>query len=509
MTLPIFALAGGLFLDTPTPNLASGVVFNDLNSDGTKSAQEPGLPGVRVSNGTQITTTDKNGNWSLPFSGDCEFFVLKPTDWSVPVDYLQIPRYYYTHRPKGSRKSRYPGVSATGPLPNRINFPLRHKREPRDFEAIFFGDPQPRNIQDVLYLDRDVVQSLVGSSAAFGVTLGDIVFDNLNIFGPISTSISRIGIPWYQVVGNHDINRDTPKDELSNETFVRHFGPPNYSFDYGGVHFLTIDDVYWEWIDNSEAPGKKRGSYRAFLTEQVLAFCEADLKALPKEQLVVIMMHIPLGEISNREALFRLLEPFEKSFSISGHTHTLYQDEFDLEDGWNGKRPHLHIVNGAACGSWWTGEPGPNGVPFTTMRDGAPNGWSEIQFFEENGTHSWEYDYIGAGHEEGESMTATTYPQEDGSQLFNVNFWAGGDSSKVELQLWDKTWIEMKKVNGLDPRFVQLRAEDEAKRNDKWRRMPEAAPSRHLWQCRLPTGVKALQVRAIDRYGRTHFQNFD
>ena len=506
----LFALIGGFFFGVPADNQATGIVFHDLNADGVRSQNEPGLPGIRVSNGADVATTDKNGRWTLPVPGDCEFFVLKPSDWAVPVDDLKLPRFYYAHRPNGSRKSKYKGVAPTGSLPRSINFPLRHKKEPRDFEAIFFGDPQPRNLQDVLFLDRDVVEPLVGSDAAFGVTLGDIVFDNLNIFGPISTSISRIGIPWYQVVGNHDLNTDTPEDALSNETYVRHFGPPNYSFDYGGVHFLTIDDVYWEWIDDPKNPGKKRGSYQALLTDKVLSFCKNDLAGISSDQLVVVMMHIPLGEISNRESLFRLLEPFEKSFSISGHTHTLFQDEFQQEDGWKGKKPHLHIVNGATCGSWWSGKPADNGVPFTTMRDGAPNGWSEIRFFEDQGEQTWEYDYIGAGHTKGESMTATILPQEDGSQLFNVNFWAGGKRSLVELQLWDQSWIQMKKVVKLDPHFVQIRAQDDAERDKaehdkKWRRLSKAAPSRHLWQCRLPKEVKALQVRATDRYGRTHF----
>ena len=45
-----------------------------------------------------------------------------------------------------------------------------------------FGDPQPRNQKEVDYMSHDVIEELVGTDASFGVTLGDITFDNLDLF---------------------------------------------------------------------------------------------------------------------------------------------------------------------------------------------------------------------------------------------------------------------------------------------------------------------------------------
>ena len=43
-----------------------------------------------------------------------------------------------------------------------------------------FADPQPRNRAEVDYLIQDVLEEMVGTDASFGVTLGDIMFDDLS-----------------------------------------------------------------------------------------------------------------------------------------------------------------------------------------------------------------------------------------------------------------------------------------------------------------------------------------
>ena len=40
---------------------ARGVVYEDLNENGVRDAEEPGVPDYRVSNGRDITLTDEEG----------------------------------------------------------------------------------------------------------------------------------------------------------------------------------------------------------------------------------------------------------------------------------------------------------------------------------------------------------------------------------------------------------------------------------------------------------------
>ena len=76
------------------------------------------------------------------------------------------------------------------------------------------------------------------------------MFDDLDLFKESNANLALIGIPWYNVVGNHDINFDSKDDAGSDETFHRFFGPNYYSFDHGPVHFIVLDDVDWSGEKN-------------------------------------------------------------------------------------------------------------------------------------------------------------------------------------------------------------------------------------------------------------------
>ena len=270
-------------------SVAHGSVYHDLNHNGQRDANEPGVPGVRVSNQKDIVKTDEAGRWSLPAGEDTTFFVIKPRDWRTPLNAHQLPQFYYNHKPQGSPESSFPGLEATGPLPESIDFALYPSKEPETFEVIFFGDPQPRDIREVTYIGHDVVEELIGTQAKFGVTLGDIVFDDLGMFEPLNATIALVEIPWFNVIGNHDMNMDASNDEDADETFTRIYGPNYYAFDYGPVHFIALDDVIW----GGKTP-EGSGTYTGGLDAKQLAFLRRDLEEVPEDRLVVLMMHIPL-----------------------------------------------------------------------------------------------------------------------------------------------------------------------------------------------------------------------
>ena len=166
-----------------------GVVFHDKNRNGTRDQGEPGIGGVRVSNGSAITVTDSDGGYSLDVDDDTILFVIKPRGWQVPMNELNLPQFYYIHKPAGSPPSRFAGVPPTGELPASVDFPLHPNNEPDRFEAILFGDTQPRDGKEVNYIAHDVVEDVIGTDAAFGVTMGDIVFDDLSV--PLALMSSR------------------------------------------------------------------------------------------------------------------------------------------------------------------------------------------------------------------------------------------------------------------------------------------------------------------------------
>jgi hypothetical protein len=79
-------------------------------------------------------------------------------------------------------------------------------------------------------------------TATGAMTMGDIAFDEMSLLPRINALIGQIGIPWYNVPGNHEINFLASDDERLLETFKRYYGPPYYSFNYGDVHYVVLDD---------------------------------------------------------------------------------------------------------------------------------------------------------------------------------------------------------------------------------------------------------------------------
>lgn len=485
------------------PPIATGIVFHDANGNRQFDAGEEPLEDVRVSNGKEIVSTDVEGRYRLPVDDDTILFVIKPRGWRTPLSDHNLPRFYYIHKPYGSPDLKYAGVEPTGPLPDSVDFPLYPQNEPEQFKAILFGDPQPRNQKEIDYIAHDVVEELVGTDASFGVTLGDITFNDLSLFDAQARTIALLGIPWYNVIGNHDINFDARHDGHSDETFERAFGPSYYSFDYGPVHFLVLDDVEW-LVDEKNGKGRYRGG----LGGEQMEFIRNDLAGIPEDQLVVLMMHIPLVDVHDRHELYRLIEERPFCISISGHTHHHEHRFITHEDGWRGPEPHHHIINVTVSGSWWRGAPDERGIPHTMMADGAPNGYSIISF----DGQKYVLDYRAAGRSKDYQMQiyapeAVPAGRTAETEVY-VNVFNGSERSTVEMRVGeDGPWQTMNRTLEEDPLYRMTVEREKSVEKKPWSNPPEPKKSTHLWKRPLPAdlspGVHLVQVRTTDMHGRT------
>jgi hypothetical protein len=482
--------------------MATGRVFHDKNENRQYDDGEPLLKDIKVSNGQQITKTDANGRYQLPVDDDTILFVIKPRGWRTPLSKDKLPRFYYIHKPDGSPKQRFPGVAPTGPLPESVDFPLYSQEEPDRFQAILFGDPQPRDQKEVDYIAHDVVEELIGTEARFGVTLGDIVFDNLNLFEQLNGTIALIGVPWYNVIGNHDINSDAKDDEHSDETFESVYGPAYYSFDYGPVHFIVLDDIQWV------VEGDKR-HYEGGLGPKQMEFIKNDLSDVPDDQLVVLLMHIPLVDVNDRHELYRLIEKRSFCMSISGHTHYHEHRIITKEDGWKGAEPHHHVINVTVCGSWWSGKPDERGIPHTMMRDGAPNGYSIITF--DGNDYRLRFKAAGKAADYQIRIMApeaiTTEASED--VFIYANVFNGSPKSKVQLRVSEKSpWLDMERHVAADPGYAAMLEEEKRTNPGDWRALPGPENSSHLWRVKLPAdlaeGIHLIEVQADEPKGSVY-----
>lgn len=490
----------------PELQTARGIVFEDTNGDGKHGDGEPGLAGIKVSNGEDIVKTDDQGRYELPVTDDTIIFVIKPRGYMTPVNENNLPQFFYIHKPSGSPENfRFAGVAPTGPLPESINFPLTKRDEPDKFRALIFGDTQPRNVAEVEYMAHDIIAQVIDNNAhdaSFGVTLGDIVFDDLDVMEPHNQAIAMIGIPWYNVIGNHDLNYDAKDDQHSDETFERVYGPNYYSFDHGPTHFMVLDDVTWVGAKDGQ-----KGRYFGGLGERQMKFIKNDLAMIPKDQLVVLMMHIPLVGVEDRQELYRLIEQRPATVSLSAHTHYMEHRYIGEEDGWKGPEKHHHVINVTVCGSWWRGRKDERGIPHATMSDGGPNGYSIMEF--DGAKYSLEFRAAGrpADYQMNIYAPESVKPTELEATTVLTNVFAGSEKTTVEMRVGkDNEWVKMEQTPMSDPAYEREVMEELKWEQRNWTELPKPHRTPHIWSGKMPVGLPLgthlIEVRATGPDGK-------
>ncbi|KMO32932.1 Cna protein B-type domain containing protein [Methylobacterium tarhaniae] len=521
----------------------TGIVYEDRGSKGRRGPDDPGLPDVMVSNGREVVRTDAEGRYTLPMGDEAVIFVIKPTGFALPLGADGLPRFTYLHQPAGTPPDlplRYPGIAPTGPLPPSVDFGLVRSPESGDFDVVLFTDPQPESHAELTFVRDTAIARVLGTGGefeqvAFGMTTGDVLFDDLSLYPRQNRIIAQVGVPWFHLGGNHDLNFEAPDARYSRETFKRTFGAPYYALEHGGVLFVMLDNV--RYLGAATATAGRGGRYEGRIGERQLAFVENLLTQTPSDRLVVVAMHIPLASdlgpddpgisTADRAQLLRLLAG-RPSLSVAGHTHTTEHHYLgaDGRPGATGEGAHHHHVLTAVSGSWWSGPPDRRGIATADSRDGTPHGFHVLSIA---GGRHYTTRYVPASDDAGRQMRivlesqfhaddlarhpntrlyellGATIPAESaGSTNVVVNLFDGGPRSRVSFRIGDGPLVPMVRTRRPDPFVAAIYARNAATKKS-W---VKAEPSTHLWVARLPRDLKAgthrLTVEAADEYGRPH-----
>ena len=484
------ALAAGVAASSAT---VRGVVFEDRNGNGVRDAGEPGIAGVAVSDGTVVALTDAEGRYEFAAQDGATLFVIKPRGWRPPASAQNLPQFY---------RRVAPGTTATA-----VDFPLLKNEEADHFRVLLLTDPQPASLKEVGYFDRTIIDGLAGThDIAFSVTLGDVIYDRHELYAPLTAAMARIGLPSYQVPGNHDLDLGAASDRGATASFEQAYGPSTYAFHYGRVLFVALNDVRFL--------GGPR--YIGGLREDQFVVLENLLRVTPRDVLVVLMMHIPwfypnpsnaeTFRVADRARLFALLQDRPHNLWLSGHTHYQRHVFYGAADGWYGAEP-LHEYNvAAACGSFWGGPPDASGIPVATMADGTPHGYGILTV---DGA-AVRLDYRAARHAANDQIglyAPMAVKPHTGYISYYANVFNGHDGWKVESRVDGLAWNGMRRVIDWDPAYAKLYLDQDTQATPlATPRLPDPVVCYHLWRSYLPAdlaaGTHVIEVRATDPAGQ-------
>ena len=451
---------------------------NQIRVQGMVRAGGRGLGRVSVSDGLQVVDSDADGRFELVTSADRDFvWVRVPSGYEIPLNPSGTARFYERIDPSVSEMSIAFDLAPLGVSDERHTLLLLGDIQTQTEEEM--GWFHERSVPDLQQTVREF-----GDTHVFGISDGDIMYDRLGLYPEYERGVQRIGVPFFQVIGNHDLDMESPTDEASTDTFSRHFGPRYYSFDRGAVHYVVLDDVFWHG-----------SGYLGYLDADALTWLAADLNRVEAGAPVIVATHIPAlgsnhvrrgltspdppGAIMNRDALYRLLEPFQAHI-LTGHTHEL---EHVFEAG-----THEHVA-GAICGAWWSGP---------ICWDGAPNGYCVYEAAGEE--ISWRYKSTGfeAAHQMRIYAPGTdpSAPDEvvanvwDWDPEWTVRWFADGDPRGL-----------MARRPGRDPLSVELHSGDDLPPHRSW---VEPRITNHMFYAPVEPGVAEVRVEATDRFGRAY-----
>lgn len=378
-----------------------------------------GIPDIPVTDGYSYVKTDANGVYQMKTNRYCRVVYLSvPAAFKIPLDDKTHRPYFYRSYDKSK------GVC-------RNDFALEPQAVEDKVTFIMIGDPQCQTAAQVERYKSETVPSMISTlnsahSAgkypnAYGVTLGDIVFDSTNLWDSMMSTMDNLKLadgswfPIFQCIGNHDHNSLVKSNDYgATEAFFEHCGPTDYSFDRGKVHVVVMDDIMVTSVSSNSSPNKATWSYNGGFTKVQYSWLEEDLANVDNksDKVVFLCMHIPMragassgGSSFNTDAYYadvlKLLKSFKEAHIMIGHTH--YPQNY-IHKGYKcvGGQPIYEHVHGAACGGWWSCD---------SNVTGAPNGYSVYEV-EGNTVKNW----VALGTKTDPGYQIRVY---DGDQIYN------------------------------------------------------------------------------------------
>lgn len=353
-----------------------------------------GLAEVVVSDGLKCVKTMPDGRFFMDSSiADVKFVYVSTPSGYMPQVSGGIPRFY---------KARA-DISPSDGVYDFGDFILTPMANPDHATILISADPQTRNpnwaldkvayksieVSEDLYHELSDVAGGISGRQLCGICLGDIVHEDMSLFGNYVTALNTLGYPTYNIIGNHDNDPSASDDEEGAATFESYFGPRNYSFNIGGIHFVMLDNLIMK-KDGDDLTGYDQG-----LSDRVWAWLQADMSFIPTSTKIMVCAHSPMfkqqngsertntayhaGTHSNKDGgaygYGDLFDKYTEVHAWAGHNHSGFN--YIYPSSHRHKRVQVHTL-ARSTGELWTNEYLANGTPrgFTVVNiDGGNITW--------------------------------------------------------------------------------------------------------------------------------------
>ena len=432
------------------------------------------IAGVVLNDGQNFTVSDKHGIYYLPSDLTHSKYVS-----------ISIPNGFEIEKDVVS--SFYSKLSTKEQV-NRKDFRLNKRTTSSDeFVYIAISDPQVKTSSDVSRLDKESITDIKASiqqnsdKDVYAMTLGDNVFDRMNLFPVYKTMLSTLHVPVFSTIGNHDFdlmysdlhNTKDPQSNYAEETYESFFGPTDYSFNVGKVHIISMKNIDY-------LGGKK---YTERFTPEQLEWLKKDLSFVTPNSTIFLNLHAPTsnkssngpGNTRNAAELLEILKGFQVHI-FAGHTH-FYENEEPA--------PGIYEHNiGAACGAWWAG---------SVNRCGAPNGYLIVNV--KGKAVTWHYKSTGKDltyqfrvYKPGEFSTQANY--------IVANVWDWDSSYQVKYYEDGVVKGSMEQFEDEDQDFITMK-----------NRKGTGYHTLHLFRIIPGAGTKNIKIEITNRFGEVYSEN--
>lgn len=444
---------------------------------GTVECAGKPVAGVIVSDGYEVTKTDKKGAYYLKSKKqNPQVFITAPSGYEIYRDDV-VPQFWADFNLPSDKLERHDFRLDKVDNTNHAVIVITdvHLANQRNDVKIFSGPYTDRIREEVKKLNDNGIRT-------YTLNLGDASWDaywyghNFKI-NDFRTALNNAEYPTavYSCMGNHDNNAQTPCDENTDFNaslpYQKTFGPRYYSQNIGNVHYVFLDNIHY--INKpTEQPFytdvySNRNYVEDFTPEQ-LAWLRKDLENVSYDTPVVLAMHGPMfrwkkynykkhwseltpeimirtDNASTRE-LLDILKPYKDVHSVCGHSHNQCLIRLPKEM----QNFTEHNISGT-CGAWWrTRATGlrnlcPDGTPAAFeifQSDGKNLKWNHhtYEYSPEQTFFAWDMNEVKKYFSNNAEVKAylTMYPNSTdysdvGDNYVYVNVWAWDQDGKLKI----------------------------------------------------------------------------